>query len=205
MTYPYIKFELNVCNPYRDNERKLKFLIFFCSRGITLTETSVPKPNSNLTCAFLWRTYTCNLNLIHESTQKLESVNLKFQFFSKFKRGNSVKNQWTITKFELDLRISMTKLHTQFEPYTYIQTKVRERKLKFISRGITLLKNHPTMTKFELDLHNPMMYSYTKFEFNECNLSRDNEQKPFMEWRNDRMTEWRKVTLYAPGHFMAGA
>jgi hypothetical protein len=66
----------------------------------------------------------------------------------------------------------------QFEPYTYIQTKVRERKLKFFSRGITLSKNHPTMTKFELDLQHPMMYPYTKFESNMCNRSRDIEWKP---------------------------
>jgi hypothetical protein len=66
----------------------------------------------------------------------------------------------------------------QFERYTYIQTKVRERKLKFFSRGITLPKNHPTMPKFDLDLHNPMMYPYTKFELNVCNHSRDNEWKP---------------------------
>jgi hypothetical protein len=43
-----------------------------------------------------------------------------------------------MTKFELDLRINMTYLHMQFEPYTYIQTKVTERKLKIFSRGITL-------------------------------------------------------------------
>ena len=67
----------------------------------------------------------------------------------------------------------------QFESYTCIQTKVKERKLKFFfSRGITLSKNHITIIKFELDLHNPMMYLYTKFELNVCNLSRDNEQKP---------------------------
>jgi hypothetical protein len=82
----------------------------------------------------------------------------------------------------------MTNLHMQFEPYTYIQTKVRERKLKFVSRGITLSKNHSTMTKFELDRHNPMMYPYTKFELNACNRSRDNERKPIYgmtEWQND--------------------
>jgi hypothetical protein len=160
-----------------------KFQIFFLFKGDNSVKTSGPKPNSNMTCAFLWWTYTCNLNLIHSSKQKLESINLKFQFCSKFKRGNSVKNQWTITKFKLDLHIPMTNLHMQFEPFTYIQTKVRERKLKFISKGITLSKNHLTMTKFELDLHNPMMYSYTKFELNVCNHSR--ERKPFMEWRND--------------------
>jgi hypothetical protein len=101
-----------------------------------------------------------------------------FLFFFWFKRDNSVKNQQTITKFKLDLRISMMNLYMQFEPYTYIQTKVRERKLKFFSRGITLSKNHPTLTKFELDLHNSMIYPHTKFEVNVCNCSRDNERKP---------------------------
>ena len=81
MTYPNIKFELNVCNPYRDNEQKLKFLkkIFF-------------------------------------------------------KRDNSVKNQQTMTKFELDLRSPMT------YPYWYIKFELNvcnpyrdnERKLKFL-------------------------------------------------------------------------
>jgi hypothetical protein len=45
-------------------------------------------------------------------------------------RDNSVKNQRTITEFELDLRIPMTNVQMQFESYTCIQTKVRERKLK---------------------------------------------------------------------------
>jgi hypothetical protein len=34
------------------------------------------------------------------------------------------------------------------------------------------------MIKFELDLHDPMLYPYIKLEFNVCNVSRDNEQKP---------------------------
>jgi hypothetical protein len=75
--YPYIKFELNVCDPYRDNEWKQKISIF-----------------------------------------------------SKFKRDNSVKNQQTKIKFELDLCIPMTNLHMQFQSSTCIKTKVRERKLK---------------------------------------------------------------------------
>jgi hypothetical protein len=120
-----------------------------------------------LTCAFLWQTYTCNLNLIHATKQKLESGNWKSLFFSKFKRDNSVKNQRTITKFELDLRIPIMYLHMQFQPYTYIQTKVRERKLKISSREITV-KSHCTATKFKLDLRNPMMYPYFKFGLNVC-------------------------------------
>jgi hypothetical protein len=73
----------------------------------------------------------------------------------------------------------------QFEPYTYIQTKVRERKLKFFSRGITLSKNHPTMAKFKLDLHNPTMYPYTKFKLNVCNHLRDNGRKPIYGMTKD--------------------
>jgi hypothetical protein len=78
------------------------------------------------------------------------------------------------------LLIHQVNLHKQFEPYTYIQTKVRERKLKISSSGITLSKNHQTMAKFELDLPNPIMYPNTKFELNVCNHSRDNEWKPIM-------------------------
>jgi hypothetical protein len=94
---------------------------------------------------------------------KVRERKLKFLFFSKFKGDNFVKNQWTKTKLELDLRIVM-----QFEPYTYIKTKVKEHKLKISSRGITLSKN------------NPMMYQYTKFELNVCNPTRDNEWRPMM-------------------------
>jgi hypothetical protein len=68
----------------------------------------------------------------------------------------------------------------QFTPLTYIQTKVREPKLKISSKGITLSKNHQTMTKFEVDLHNPMMYPCAIFELNVCNRSRDNKWKPMM-------------------------
>jgi hypothetical protein len=95
---------------------------------------------------------------------KVKEQKLKICIFSKFKRNNSVKNQWTMTKFEVDLRIPMTNVHMQFEPYTYIQTKFRERKLNFFfSREITL-KSFWTATKFNLDLSNPVMYPCIKFE-----------------------------------------
>jgi hypothetical protein len=51
------------------------------------------------------------LNLMHPNKSQRAETEISF------KRDNSVKNQWTITKFELDLRIPMTKLHMQFEPY----------------------------------------------------------------------------------------
>jgi hypothetical protein len=67
--------------------------------------------------------------------------NWKFLKKNLFKRDNSVKNQRTITKFELDLHIPMTNLHMQFEPYTYIQTKVRERKQIFFKRDNSVKKS----------------------------------------------------------------
>jgi hypothetical protein len=137
----------------RDSQRKLKISNFYCSRGITVKnqrtktkfELDLRIPITNLHMQF--KSYT------HIQTKGRER-NLKISIFSKFKRDNSAKNQWTISKFELDLHISMTNLYMQFEPYKYIQTKVRKRKLKFFSRGITPSKNHPTMTKFKVDLHN---------------------------------------------------
>jgi hypothetical protein len=80
------------------------------------------------------------------------------------KRDNSVKNQRTISKFALDLRIPMTYLHMQFEPYTCIQAKVRERKLNSSSRRITLSKNQWTKTKFEIDLRISMTHLHVQFE-----------------------------------------
>jgi hypothetical protein len=66
----------------------------------------------------------------------------------------------------------------QFQPYPYVQTNVREQKLKISSRGITLKKkSNWTVTKFNFDLRNPMMYPYIKYELNVCYTSRDNERK----------------------------
>jgi hypothetical protein len=77
---------------------------------------------------------------------------------SVLKRDISVKNYRTIAKFKFGLMCNpMTYLCMQFQPYTYIQSKVGEWKLKISSRGITLSKNHRTKTKFEIDLHNPLM------------------------------------------------
>jgi hypothetical protein len=57
--------------------------------------------------------------------------NAIFNLFQ-FRRDNSVKNYRTITKFDLEVRIPLTHLHVQFNPCTYIPTKVREWKLKFL-------------------------------------------------------------------------
>jgi hypothetical protein len=187
MTYPYTKFKSNLCNPYRDNERKLKISIFFLFKRDnsvknqwTITKFELDLHISMINLHMQFESYTCIQTKVRERK-------LKISIFSKFKRDNSFKNQWTITKFELDLCIPMTYIHMQiWTLYIHIQTKVREGKLKIFSRGITLSKNHQTMTKFEIDLHNSNMYPYTKFELNVCNHFRDNEWKPMiMEWRND--------------------
>jgi hypothetical protein len=50
---PYIKFELNVCNPYKDNEQKLKISFSPKFKRDNSVKNSKPSANSNLTCAFL--------------------------------------------------------------------------------------------------------------------------------------------------------
>jgi hypothetical protein len=66
MRYPYIKFELNVCNPYRDNEQKLKISKKFLfkrdnsvknQRIITKFELDLHIPMTNLHMQF--ESYTC--------------------------------------------------------------------------------------------------------------------------------------------------
>jgi hypothetical protein len=121
----------------------------FFKRNNSVKKFIIPRPNLNLTYVILWCIHISNLNLMCATIAEIMNENWKFLFFSKFKRDNSVKNQHTITKFKLDLHIFMTNLHMQFQPYTCIQTKVRERKLKISiffqsSRGITLSRiNEP--------------------------------------------------------------
>jgi hypothetical protein len=80
--------------------------------------------------------------------QKLENGNWKFHFFfPKFKRNNSVKNQWTTTKIPTWPAHSWC-IHTC--NFNLKQTEIS-------SRGITLSTNYWTMIKFKLDLHNDMM------------------------------------------------
>ena len=71
-----------------------------------------------------------------------------FYFFPS-SRGITVKNQWIMTKFELDLRISIMNLHMQFEPYTYmyIQTKVREWNWNFIKWDNSVNKHSESIAK----------------------------------------------------------
>jgi hypothetical protein len=48
MTYPYIEFELNVCNPYRDNEQKLKISKFFLFKRDNSVKIQWTKSKSEL-------------------------------------------------------------------------------------------------------------------------------------------------------------
>jgi hypothetical protein len=57
---------------------------------------------------------------------KVEVRKLKISMFPLSSREITVKIQQTIIKLELDLRIPSTYLYMQFEPYTPIQTKVRD-------------------------------------------------------------------------------
>jgi hypothetical protein len=112
--YPYIKFEWNVYNHCRDNERKLKISIFFqSSRGTKLCKKSTDHNEIRTwpEYIFLWRTYTCNFNLIHTYKQKLREWKLKIS-----SRGITLsKNHQTMTKFELDLHNPMMYPYSKFE------------------------------------------------------------------------------------------
>jgi hypothetical protein len=133
MMYPYIKFELNVCYPYRDNERKLKISNFFLF--LFKRDNSVKNQRTKTKFTLDLRIFMTNLHMQFESytciQTKVRERKLKFYIFFFIQEDNSVKNERTIPKFEIDLRIPMMNLHVQFQPYTYIQTKVRERKLNF--------------------------------------------------------------------------
>jgi hypothetical protein len=101
-------------------------------------EFPLPKDNLyqvwlNLATWFWRRRFLKNFSVIvlfslkHTSLQKLKNW---ISYYFVISRGITVKNRWTIINFEHDLSIPMTYLHMQYEPYTCIQTKVREQKLK---------------------------------------------------------------------------
>jgi hypothetical protein len=113
MMYSYVKFELNVCNHCRDNEQQLQ--IFFFSK--------FKRNNCQTIIVQTWPVHSYDI-----STHAILTIRLihkkkiwKFLFFlcsgAKF-----VKNQWTITKFELDLHIPMKTIYTHafWTLYIYI-------------------------------------------------------------------------------------
>jgi hypothetical protein len=76
--YPYNKFELNVCNPYKDNERKLKISIFSKfkrdisvknKRTITKFELDLHIPMTNLHMQF--ESYICIQTEVRERKLKI--------------------------------------------------------------------------------------------------------------------------------------
>ena len=113
---------------------------------------------------------------------KVRERKLKISYFFLSSRGITVKNHWTMTKFELDLRIPMTYSYIKFELNVCKCCQDNEWKLKisnFFSKfkRDNSVKNHRTMTKFEHDLRIPMTCPYVKFELNVCNCCWDNERK----------------------------
>jgi hypothetical protein len=80
----------------------------FFKRDNSVKKFILPRPNLNLTYVILWCIHISNWNSMCATNAEIMNRNWKFLFFLKFKWDNSVKNQWTITKFELDLRIPMS-------------------------------------------------------------------------------------------------
>jgi ABC-type phosphate/phosphonate transport system permease subunit len=93
-----------------------------------------------------------------------------------FKKNNSVKNHWTEIKFKLVMYFLVKYLHMQFQPYTYISTKVRVWKLKIStffqhSRGTFLSNIIKPWPKLNLHLLITMMYMYLYTYVHVLNLS----------------------------------
>lgn len=83
-------------------------------------------------------------------------------------------NQWTGTKFNLDLYFLVNNLHMKYQLYICISSRVRLQKLRIShffqsSRGTThqKIKNH-RITTFNLNLYIPMTHTYIKFELFKC-------------------------------------
>ena len=86
-TWPAHSFDVSTqsCNfnPIHESkqklrERKLKISYFFSKfKRDNSVKINEPLPNSNLSCVFLWRIYTCDFNFIHTSKLKLQSGNWK--------------------------------------------------------------------------------------------------------------------------------
>ena len=135
---------MSICNG--ENERKLKINgIFLSPKGITLLKIIRPDPNSNSTCVFSWHIYIPNFNSKCQFVMEIMSGNWKLMKFFKSKSHNSAENYSTGPKFELNLRILVTHLCTEFQFKILICNGDNERKLKingiFLSpRGITLPK-----------------------------------------------------------------
>ena len=102
-------------------------------------------PNSNSTCVFSLHIYIPNFNSKCQFVMEKMSGNWKLMEFLKSKGHNSAEKYSTGPKFELNLRILMTHLYTEFQFKMSICNGDNERKLKlnefFLSpRGITLPK-----------------------------------------------------------------
>ena len=130
---------MSICNG--DNERKLKINgIFLSPRGITLPKIIWPDPNSSSTCVFSRHIYILNFNIKCQFVMEIMSGNWKLMEWH-----NSAKNYSTGPKFEVNLRILVTNLYTEFQFKMSICNWDNERKLKingifFSPRGITLPK-----------------------------------------------------------------
>ena len=123
--YTEFQFKMSICNG--DNERKLKINgIFLSPRGITLPKIIWPDPNSSSTCVFSRHIYILNFNIKCQFVMEIMSGNWKLMEW----HINSAKNYSTGPKFELNLRILLTNLYTEFQFKMSICNGDNERKLK---------------------------------------------------------------------------
>jgi hypothetical protein len=148
MTYLHMQFQ-----PYICMETKVRVETYH-----TKTRFELDLRNS-----MMYTYIKFEFNVCYHCRDNERKLKISGFFLSKFKRDNSVKNQLTMTKFKLDLRILMTNLHL----YMHSNKSYRAETENFFffpnSRGITI-KNQRTITKFELDLHISMTYLHMHFQ-----------------------------------------
>ena len=189
-------YGISICNG--DNEWKLKIKgIFLSPRGITLPKIIRPDPNSNSNLRILVT------NLCTEFTFKMSICNgdnerkLKINGIFLSPRGvTPAENYSTEPKFELNLRILVTNLYTEFQFKMSICNGENERKLKINgifskSKGRNSFKKWGKLMAFELDLTCITIKWYTKYQIN---MSKHVGEKCGKLWRTDGRRPGRTET-----------
>jgi hypothetical protein len=114
--YLYVKFELNVYNHWGDNQRKLKISDFFSKfktdNSVSYHQTMIKFDIDQ--CILMTYPYL-QFELNMYNCWGDNEWELKISFFSKLKGHNSAKNDQTMTKFKLGLRIFLTYPYVKFE------------------------------------------------------------------------------------------
>jgi hypothetical protein len=129
---------------------------------------------------------------------------LNTSYYFQSERGKLCQKSSNHEHYKLDMRIPLTYSYVKFELTVLYRWGDNDRKLKILSRGMTLSKiigPWPNLNLTCIFLWYIHMSNLTWMCATVTKIMNGN-----WWWRNDRMPEWRnRVTLYAPAIFIAGA